>query len=180
MSTTADLKEERERNREFQEDQQRIAQAFNDQGELSLGFIQEILDNDDVRVGDHNDLQDATVAKIQSMLSKQWVLANLTSAQENDARFKLEVIKMKILGGHPNEDSTIRGPTRAFLFDDSMENLEPLSTQERLLVDELIETIKARITRGREGFERKQMNTSIARSEKPEKEESKGGFKSLF
>jgi hypothetical protein len=175
-----EAQKERERERKHQEDQRRIAAAFNDQGELSAGLIEELLDSDDVRVGDHSDLQEATVGKIQSMLSKQWMLANLTDAQEHDIRFKLEVVKLKILGAHPPENSTITGPTRAFLYDDEMENLKPLSTQERLLIDELIETIKAMCTRGREGFERKQMNTSIARSESEDGEEEESGFKSLW
>lgn len=174
------MEEERERNREFQEDQQRISAAFRSQDDPEQGFVRELLDSEDVRVGDTSDLQEATVAKIESMLSKQWLLANLTDAQEHDIRHKLEVMKIKILGSHPPEESTITGKRRAVLFDDPMEELKPLSPQERLLIDELIETVKAMVTRGRGGFERKQMNTSIARSEKPESKEEESGLQSLF
>lgn len=174
------VKKERERNREFKEHQQRVSQAFADQTDPDQGFVRELLDSDDVRVGDTSDLQEATVAKIESMLSKQWLLANLTDAQEHDIRHKLEVMKIKIMGSHPREESTITGKRRAVLYDDPMEELEPLTAQQRLLIDELIETVKAMVTRGRGGFERKQMNTSIARSEKPESEEEESALQGLF
>jgi hypothetical protein len=82
---------------------------------------------------------------------------------------------------HPPEESCITGATRAFLYDDEMEELQPLTQQERLVIDEFIETIKAMVTRGRGGFERKQMNTSIAQTEtKKESTQSDSKWQSLF
>lgn len=177
MNSAKEVQQERERQRQFQEEQQLTQQAFNKQGELSRDFIERSLDTGDVRVGDSSDLQEVTVAKLQSMLSKQWILSNLTDAQEHDIRFKLEVMKLKIHGSHPPDESCITGPTRAYLYDDPMENLQPLTQQERLLIDEVIETVKAMVTRGRGGFERKQMNTSIAQTESHQKKEGENGSK---
>lgn len=167
--------------RNFQRDQQRIQQAFNSDGEVSRNYLNELLDNEELTTGEPGTLQTVTVAKIQNLLTRDWVLANLTDAQEHDIRFKLEVIKIKVLGMHPPEDSVITGAIRAFLFDDEMEELHPLSSQERILIDDLFETLKARATRGRGGFERQQLNTSIAESRTQDnREDESGGLVGLF
>jgi hypothetical protein len=127
-------------------------------------------------------LQDATVAKINNLLSRDWVVSNLTDAQEHDIRMKLEVVKLKVLGMHPPGQSHNTGKLRAFLLDDQDARLKPLTPEERILIDELFETIKARITRGRGGFERELMRTNIARSETAVDEEDSeaGGLRGLF
>jgi len=91
-------------------------------------------------------------------------------------------LKYKVIGCHPPDNSAITGKTRAFLYDDPMEELEPLTQQERILIDEFFETLKTRATRGREGFERKQINTRIAqtRTEQESSNDNKGGFRGLF
>lgn len=176
------VQEEREKQREFKREQQTIQQAFNADSELDRTFIEEILSSDDVTAGSADDLQEVTVAKIKSLMGRDPILANMTSAQEHDIRFKLEVLKYKVLGSHPPDDSSIKGKTRAFLYDDPMEQLEPLTQQERILIDEFFETLKTRATRGREGFERKQINTRIAqtRTEQDSNNSQKGGFTGLF
>lgn len=177
-----EAQKEREREREFQEKQEVMRNAFNASGDMKRDFINELLKQDELKTGGAGDLQEVTVAKVQNMLSRDWVLANMTSAQEHDIRFKLEVMKYKVLGMHPPEESAITGPVRAFIFDDPMEELKPLTQQERLLIDDLFETLKARLTRGREGFERRQMNTNIAETHTRNDSEDKkaGGLKGLF
>jgi len=110
------------------------------------------------------------------------VLGNLTEAQEHDARHKLEVMKLKVLGMHPPPDSGIQGRYRAFLLDDEDEALDALTQQERILIDELFETLKTRFTRGRGGFERELIETNIARTEtgQDESEDDSGGLTGLF
>jgi hypothetical protein len=170
--------EQQERQRDFQREQQTLQQAFNQQGQLSRGWMREILDTDDLE----NYLQPYTIDKIQAMLNKQWVLANLTDAETHDRIYKLEVMKYKILGEHPPEESSIQGPLRAFLFDEEMEGLWALTAQERNTIDQIITTLQNMVTRSRGGFERKQINTNIARTETESngKDEKKGGYRGLF
>lgn len=171
---------QQEMKKDLQREQGALREAFNQNGKLSGDFIRELLSDDDMAVGDGTQLQTRTVAKIQNMLSRDWVLGNLTEAQENDIRYKLEVMKLKVIGMHPPEESVITGKVRAFLMDDKEEELEPLTQQQRVLIDELFETLKARLTRGREGFEREQMNTNIARTETGSDDEDDGGGVGLF
>jgi predicted transcriptional regulator len=165
-----------------------LQQAFNEDGSMSRNFITELLSTDEITAGgapdanDEGQLHEKTVAKLQNMLTRDWVLANMTEAQEHDIRYKLEVMKYKIIGTHPHEGAVADGKARAFLFGVDDEELESLSTQQRLLIDEFIEALKGRLTRGRGGFERKQMNTSIAetRSQSEEQEREDGALTGLF
>lgn len=180
MSTraTQEALRDREREREFKREQRSLQQAFNQDGELDRGWMREILDTNDLE----EQLQEFTIAKIQAMLNKQWVLANLTDAETHDRVYKLEVMKYKILGEHPPEESEIVGPVRAFLHDDETEDLRPLTPQERNTIDQIIVTIQNMVTRSRDGFERKQINTNIARteSESSSDENKKSGKLGLF
>ena len=170
--------EERERQREFQREQQRVQQAFNNQGQLSRGWLQEILDTDDLE----SRLQEQMVVKIQQMLNRQWILANLTDAETHDRIYKLEVMKLKILGQSPPSESPIQGPIRAHLRNDETENIYSLTAAERNAIDQVIETLKNMVTRSRGGFEREQINTNIARTESQQesKDENSGGLTGLF
>jgi len=174
--------EQREHERTMREKQAAMQEAFGGADGISKTAIEGMLSAEDISVGGPDDLQEKTVAKIQSLLSRDWVLANLTEAQEHDARHKLEVMKLKVLGMHPPPDSGIQGQYRAFLLDDEDENLNALTQQERILIDELFETLKTRFTRGRGGFERELIETNIARTEtgEDEPEDDSGGLTGLF
>lgn len=174
--------EERRKKKKDRREQTEIQQAFQSQGSPEGSVIRELLSDDDITRGGPEDLQEVTISKIENLLGQDVLLANLTKAQENDLRYKLEVIRYKVLGSHPPSESEIQGPIRAYLWDDEMEDLNALTQQERLIIDDLFETIKARVTRGREGFERKQQNTSIALSESggEETKDSGGMFTGLF
>lgn len=180
MSSTEDIQRERKKSREHDEEMATLQAAFNANDGMDPSFVEQILSSDDVKAGDASDLQEVTIAKIQSLMGRDPLLANYTKAQEHDIRFKLEVLKYKILGVHPPDDSAVTGATRAFLYDDEMEELQPLSQQERILIDEFIETVKTRATRGREGFERQQLNTKIAESRSQNQSESDNGSLSIF
>lgn len=175
-STKAALKDrerEREFKRELNREQKQLQEAFNSNGKLDRGWMKEILDTNDLE----KHLQEYTIAKIQAMLNKQWVLANLTDAETHDRTYKLEVMKYKILGEHPPEESEIKGPVRAFLHDDETEDLWALTPQERNTVDQIIVTLQNMVTRSRDGFERKQINTNIARTESESSSDDKEGGK---
>lgn len=174
--------EERRKKKKDRREQTEIQQAFQAQGSPEGSVIRELLSDDDITRGGPEDLQEVTISKIENLLGQDVLLANLTKAQENDLRYKLEVIRYKVLGSHPPSESEMQGPIRAYLWDDEMEDLNALTQQERLIIDDLFETLKARVTRGREGFERKQQNTSIALSESggEENKDSGGMFTGLF
>jgi len=149
-------------------------QAAENGTDPSTNYVRTILDSE---------LQDPTKDMLLNLLSRDWVLGNLTEAQEHDARNKAEVLKLKIEDMHPPSESHMQGRVRQYFYGgDSSERLTSLSAQDRLLIDELIETLKTRFGRGRDGFEREQQNTSINRAETDSEEEtqSSDGWTGVF
>lgn len=153
---------------------QKLRQAFNQSGELDQGWMEDLLDTDDLT----DELDRATIRKIQGLLNKQWIIANLTDAETHDRTYKLEVMKQKILATHPPQESRMTGKIRAFLHDDPWEELHPLTSHERNQIDQVITTLQNMVTRSRGGFERKQQQTSIAKTEqeKRETDDDSGGI----
>lgn len=177
-----DVLRERERQREFEAEQRTtdraLDDAFNQNGDLSRDWMREILDVDELE----ERLQPATVEKIQPMLNKQWILSNLSSAEAHDRAYWLEAKKYMLIAQHPPEGSVITGDVRAALYEDETEALEPLTPQERQSIDQVIKTLRNMVARSEQGFERKQINTSIARSEteSAKRTESGGMLDGLF
>lgn len=145
---------QKQQQRQHQREQQLTNAAMNLDGGITRDHIERLVDT--------SKLQPNTVEHIENLFARDWPLSNLTEAQENDIRWKLEVIRYKIYGVHPPEHSVITGKLRAHLYDDEKEDLEPLSPRERNEIDALIEGLKARYTRGRGGFQQQQMNKQIA------------------
>jgi hypothetical protein len=169
--------EKLEQQKQMRREQGALQDAFNQNGDVSEGFIRELVSNDDLDGGSPEALQEETISKIQNLLSRDVVLSNLTDAQEHDIRMKLEVMKLKAIGAHPPQESYITGDLRAFLMDDVDEGLKPLTSKERMLIDDFFETLKIRATRGRGGFEREQQNTNIARTETQNEDTDQSGGK---
>jgi hypothetical protein len=167
--------QERERQREFQADQQReqqaLQQAFNQNGNLDRGWMREILETDDLE----QYLNSYEIDKVRALINKQWVLANLSEAQTHDRWHKLDVMKLKVYGSFPPGETPIQGPARAFLLDDETEVLSSLTAEQRAVIDQIFTSLQNMVTRSTEGFERKQTNTSIARTETEQNSEDDGG-----
>jgi hypothetical protein len=189
--TAADIQNKKieEQRRQKQKDRQHkvktarqkeeLRRAFSGETEDGKAFIDQLISAQDLEGGHAEALQEGTVAKIRNLLSRDWVVSNLTDAQEHEIRHRIEVLKIKVLGMHPPPESYNTGNLRAFLLDDQDAKLQPLTDEERVLIDELFETVKARITRGRGGFERELMRTNIARSETAvddQEEQASGGI----
>lgn len=171
----------REQQHEREREQAELQQAYRSEQGQSPRVIEELLSNDELVRGTEDDLQEATKAKLRSVLSRDVVLANLSDGQEHDIWYKLQVLQVKVERMHPPEEG-IGGAARAYYMDDESEALDALSQRERVIIDDLITALQARLTRGRGGFERKQQNTSIAQSEtnRQQSDDSGGRIGGLF
>src|SRR6056297_2924302 len=157
---------QREKERADEKEQRRLQQAFNQQGELDRGWMKEILNTDDLE----KHLDQFELNKVRAMINRQWVLANLSEAQTHDRWYKLEVMKYKIYGSFPPDESAIQGEVRAFLYDDEYKCLTSLTAEQRNAIDQIILSLQNMVTRSTDGFERKQINTNIARTEREDSE----------
>lgn len=177
----AAVREAREKQREWEQKKQErsagLREAFNSEGELSRSWMREILDTDDLS----ELLNEYEIRKIRGLLNKQQLLANLSEPQVHDRWHWLQVQQLKILGSFPPEESAMQGPVRAFFMKDEAEQLTALSAEQRNAIDQIIKSLQNMQTRSEDGFERKQSNTTIARTEtgSDESEDDSGGF-SLF
>lgn len=174
--------QERERQREFQQQQKReqqaLQQAFNQKGKLDRGWMREILDTDDLQ----QHLNEYEIDKIRALINKQWVLANLSDAQTHDRWYKLDVMKLKIYGSFPPSETPIQGPVRAVALNDESEVLTALTAEQRSVIDQIFTSLQNMVTRSTGGFERKQTNTSIARTETEQNKDNDGdsGLRGIF
>jgi len=168
---------QREKERADEKEQRRLQQAFNQQGELDRGWMKEILNTDDLE----KHLDQFELNKVRAMINRQWVLANLSEAQTHDRWYKLEEKMYKIYGSFPPDESAIQGEVRAFLYDDEYECLTSLTAEQRNAIDQIILSLQNMVTRSTDGFERKQINTNIARTEREDSEgDDNGGRLGLF
>jgi len=167
----------REEERDEKKEQRRLQEAFNQQGQLDKGWMKEILNTDDLE----NHLDQFELNKVRALINRQWVLAHLSEAQTHDRWYKLGVMKYKILCSFPPDESAIQGDVRAFLFDDEYEKLTALTTEQRNAIDQIILSLQNMVTRSTGGFERKQINTNIARTEREDSDQDdSGGRLGLF
>lgn len=182
MSSSTESREaairERERQREHQKEQMELQEAFQREGQVTGSMVEEILDMDEVK----ESLNEFERDKVRGLLNTHLVLANFSDAEAHDRWLKLEVIKYKILGSFPPQESCIQGPVRAFLFDDASENLTALTPEQRNAIEQIIMTLQHMVTRSKGGFERKQLNTDYAATlnERPGEDDSKGRLRGLF
>lgn len=118
---------------------------------------------------------------MKNMMSKDFPLANLNKAEKNKLRWDSAYIKKIYEDMHPPPRSHMAGEYRAFLMDDDLDAWGYLHSSERLVTEQFIAAFEARLTRGSDGFQQKQNNTSIniseAREQRQEEEQSKGWLK---
>ncbi len=101
---------------------------------------------------------------LANLLSRDFVLGNLTAEETHEFKWQIWVIREKFLAMHPSEGSAIRGTFRAWLHDDPDAALEPLSQQEKHQVDQFFHGVWTRITRSKESKQQEIMSTSISES----------------
>lgn len=169
--------EEREKERQFKSEQERLREAFNADDGPREGWMREILETSDLE----NKLDEYELDKVRGIINKQQILSNLSEAQVHDRWYKLEVLKYRIFGEFPPDQSQIQGPLRAVVMDDELEVLTSLTAEQRNTVEQIIVSLQNMITRSESGFERKQINTNIARTEREDTEnDESGGRLGLF
>jgi len=110
-----------------------------------------------------------TVWTLQDLMSKDRPLANFTPAETHEQKWLDENLMLRVERMHPHKDSALRGEWRAFIFDDPSQALDPLDDMTRARVRAFINNGKARLSRGRKGWQQeqrsKQTRVSIAKKE---------------
>lgn len=129
------------------------AAAFDKEGRLSREYLETMVEHG---------LDESTALLLRNMLSKDFVLANLTHAQVHEKIWLTRVEMLKVRGQHPLEESVYQGEYRQFAFDDERQGLEPLEPEQESLLAQALLDIEARLTRGEDMAQQDAFSTVIS------------------
>jgi len=153
---------------EQQEHSQNLQQAgalapdFNDRRE----YLKEIVESE---------LDDATVGMLRNMTSRDFILSNLKNAEITEIKKLREITSKKVVAAHPHPDAAMQGNRRSRIYEDG-KALQPLSQNQKVLIDQYIRGAFARLARSRDGFQQEQFGKTVSASErKNANEDSDGG-----
>lgn len=161
-----------ERQHEQQAHQQMTNAMLNQSGQMSLEYLEGLVEHD---------VDVAKVEKLRTMLSDDFVLANLENAEVTEAKWLARILIKKLEAIHPPEESIYQGEFRAVCMDDPTENIKPLTPMEKYYLQKTIMAVHARVSRSRDGWQQDQTSKQITASYmRSDENESKGRLGGLF
>lgn len=98
---------------------------------------------------------------LRNLLTKDLVLAYFKEEEIHEMKWKLEIIKELYVNMHPAEGCLVTGYDRAYVNDKEHDVLEPLSTEQVLIIETMFTSLASRLTRAREMKQQEMMNTQI-------------------
>jgi hypothetical protein len=111
------------------------------------------------------DMSDAGINLLDNMVDRSFILGNITEAEYHDVKWEMHGMYIKIRSAFPPQGSKITGDVRAFLADDEDEALEPLSSQQRIIIAQMIRGVMMIVSRSKGGFQQEMNVKSINVSE---------------
>lgn len=159
---------EREKDRSMQMHGANLSQKA--QG-IHKGVLEEIVDTD---------LSEGSQNQLRNLLTRDFVLANLSREEVHEFKWKLEAKKELFFAMHPPRGSLITGRTRAFINDDPHDRLSPLSDTQKMQVRDVFDGVFMRVTRSADMKQQEMLNTQISQVNKEDQSGSKGGLRGLL
>lgn len=147
-----------------------------DPAQESNGYIDQILDTD---------LNTSTLSVLENLITDDWVLSNLNDAEVHEQKWLSRVIKLEAEGMHPHQKSLWAGETVAYSQDETgrprapheePRAAEPLSDNEQAILNQLIHSHIARLTRSRDMSQQEIFRTTIQRAEREDMSEDNEGW----
>ncbi len=144
---------------------QSLAPDFNDRREYLEAVIEDQLD-------------DATVGMLRNMTSPDFILSNMNDAEITEIKKLRRITYKKVVAAHPNDDAIMQGDLREQVYENGRK-LEPLSQNQKVLIDQYIRGAFARLVRSRDGFQQEQFGKTISASERKDSDSDDGGLMSF-
>lgn len=141
---------------------------FDGEGRMRRAVVKELT---------QTDVSDGTAQLVSNMLTKDFVLGNLTEAEQHEIKWLARQMRIELRDIHPHDRSVWQGEFGQFFFEDEYA-LEALDDLELAQLEQMLLTVSTRAGRGRDGFATRQLNTSINVSERRDnsKESSSEGW----
>ncbi|RAW44088.1 hypothetical protein DQW50_16330 [Halorubrum sp. 48-1-W] len=140
---------------------------FADDGQMDAGYIDKVT---------NSQLQQGTVDVLANLLSKDFVLGNLSEAEVHEHRWLTREIVLEVEAEHPSPDSMWQGRFRQVASGRERDALEPLDGPQKTTMQQFIQGVIARATRSRDGWQQEEVNKSYRVSERREPDKDDGGF----
>jgi hypothetical protein len=106
-----------------------------------------------------------TVKHLESLLSRDFVLANLSSAEVNEMRWLARNLSLRVFALHPSKESHLTGEWRKFVLDEPDQGLKPLTDSQRTKIHSFILGYIARVSRSKGGWQQEELSSQYQVSE---------------
>lgn len=166
ISSDAPTPEEQQEMQEANQDHATNLQ-FADDGSMDAGYIDKVT---------NSQLQQGTVRILGNLLSKDFVLGNLSEAEVHEHRWLTRQLVLEVEAAHPRTNSMWRGRFRQVASGMERDALEPLDDAQKTVMQQFIQGVITRATRSRDGWQQEEVNKSYRVSERREPDSDDGGF----
>jgi len=158
-----------EQQQQQQQNQEHMSNLqFADDGEMREGYIDKVTGHE---------LEPGTVSVLSNLLSKDFVLGNLSEAEVHEHRWLTRELLLEVEAMHPSKDSMWRGRFRQIASGERRQALEPLDDAQKTVMQQFIQGVIARASRSRDGWQQEEVNKSYRVSERREPDaQDDGGF----
>jgi hypothetical protein len=140
---------------------------FADDGAMDAGYIDKVT---------NSQLQQGTVRILRNLLSKDFVLGNLSEAEVHEHRWLTRQLVLEVEAAHPRTNSMWRGRFRQVASGMERDALKPLDDAQKTVMHQFIQGVITRATRSRDGWQQEEVNKSYRVSERREPDSDDGGF----
>jgi hypothetical protein len=106
-----------------------------------------------------------TVSHIRSLLSRDFVLSNLSEAEVNENRWLARNLALRVFALHPSKESHLHGQWRQFVLDEPEQSLKPLTDSQRAKIHSFIMAFIARVARSKSGWQQEELSRQYQVSE---------------
>ena len=140
---------------------------FAEDGGMDTGYIDKVTESE---------LQPGTVDILSNLLSKDFVLGNLSDAEVHEHRWLTRELLLEVEAMHPDPDTMWQGRFRQVASGERRNGLRPLDDAQKTVMQQFIQGVIARGTRSKEGWQQEEVNKSYSVSERREPDADDGGF----
>jgi hypothetical protein len=123
-------------------------------------FTKGAMDRDEYldKLTDHG-LDDTSAGMVNNMLSPDFVMSRISEAEKDEMKWLVRLEAEKIKAMHPPQNSPVAGDRRKMLYDDEDAQLEPLSDQQKQMLDMAVWDIFFRIARSVGGWQQEELSS---------------------
>jgi hypothetical protein len=139
-------------------------------------FTKDAMDRDEYldKLTDHG-LDSHTAELLDNMLSPDFVMSRISEAEKDEMKWLVRLEAEKIKAMHPPQNSPVSGDRRKMLYDDEDAQLEPLSDQQKQMLDMAVWDVFFRIARSVGGWQQEELSSQYKVSRVEDEQGDDGG-----